>query len=374
MKQVVLVVLVFIGLAYCYSNSRNLYQTCTNAGKGNYYSYYGTTYDLGAGVLPYDAKNYTYHNQTNGQTLYFNLCAGLEVCNGAMACLVDKGGVVFTYTYPFYASNDIYSGSLYFYGDDKSLNIYLTCSTTTMMYVNTYETYGADSLSIYANSIYACPSSAVPPNYVIPTYYSSFNAPFYMKGRLPYFLQDFLGDYFSTEFVGHIYYSSAYGLTINGTISYEGQSHFVSFIYEKEVPLNPPRAVSYIQTSSSSAPVCRIQGISDSDDYDFANDIFDTYQNQWVSLQREYTSVHFTPGTTFTVNTYTQGRYYTEASLITRVSDGKVVYISPQHISPWAQCCDEVGQFINEIDWNNISSASLGKDSFTPPTNWNCGF
>ena len=373
MKQVVfLVLLVLVGLAYA-NNNRNLYQTCTNGGKGHYYNYWGTTYDLGQGVLPYDGKNYTFFNSTNGETLYFNLCAGLEVCNGAMACIVDKAGVVYTYTYPFYASQDIYSGSISFCCQEKNLYISLSCSTTTAMTVYSYEAY-SNSLNIYGASLFACPSTAAAPTYLAPTYYSSFSAPFYMKGRLPYFLQDFLGNSYSTEFVGNIYYSTAYGLTINGTISQNGQSHFVSFIYEKEVPFNPPRAVSFIQTSSTSSPVCRIQGINDGDDNDFADDIFDSYNNQWLSLQREYTSVHFYPGSSFVVNTYTQSHYDTQATLITRASDGKVVYIGTELISPWTHCCNEVGEFINEIDWNNINAATLGKESFVPPTTWNCGF
>jgi len=255
-------------------------------------------YDFGAGVLPYDGRNYTYHNATNGETLYFNLCAGLEVCQGAMACIVDKAGIVYSYTYPFYASDDIYGGSLQFCCQEKNLYISLQCSSTSLMTVYSYQA-NSDYLNIYATSLFGCPSSAPTPTYVSPSYYTSFSAPFYMKGRLPYFLQDYLGNSYSTEFVGNIYYSTSYGLTINGTISLDGQSHFVSFIYEKQVPLNPPRAVSYIQTSQNTSPVCRIQGISDSDDNDFADDIFDSYNNQWLSLQREYTSVHFSSGFSF---------------------------------------------------------------------------
>jgi len=377
MNRAALLLVLFIGLASCASNSRNLYQTCTNAGKAQYYNYWGTSYDFGAGVLPYDAKNYTFFNQTNGETLYFNLCAGLDVCEGAMACLVDKAGVVFTYTYPFFGSENIYGGTLQFCcssGMGKYLYISLSCSTTTTMTINSYETFYGNQIQIYASSIYGCPTTAVAPTYVAPQYYSSFSAPFYMKGRLPYFLQDYLGDTFDTEFVGNIYYSTTYGLTINGTISIGSQSHFVSFIYEKQIPFNPPRAVSFIQIAENTAPVCRIQGISDTDDYDFADDIFNTYENEWISLQREYTPVHFNTGSSFMVNTYTQNRYDTQASLITRVSDGKVVYISPSLISPWTRCCNIVGQFIDEINWNSISSVPLGKESFTPPTTWDCGF
>ena len=360
--------LLVLTCVYAQSNSRNLYQACTDGGSSYYLSYDTSFNDYGAATLPSD-QYYSFTNSSSGETVYFNLCAGTNICGGAMACVKDKFDVAITYVYPFYASQTICCGNIVWYGPEMFLSIVISCGEPGMT-VNSFvaDEYG---LQIFVSSSVGCISSSAIQPYVDPVDYSSFTAPIYLKGRIAYFLQDYLGGYFESEFVGMFYYSGSYGLTINGTLSYEGESHFVSFIYQKQIPLNPPRAVSYIQSSATAPMACRIQGIDDNTDYEFADDIFSYYSNQWMTLQRNYTSVYFNPGETFPVNVYTPNRYQLQASLMTRVSDSKVVFLGYDLISPWF-LYNGVGQYISEIDWNNIDSSPLGKNSFTPPSSWNC--
>jgi len=360
---------------------QNLYQTCTNIYASSNSSYYNNfNFDLGNASMPHDQAYTT--TLRSGATVHLNVCAGTSLCNGAIACIAQNG-IVLPYAIPSYAGSyyAYYSSvdivQMYFdTGGDQYLTMNITCDRTTSppYYFRILNaTLQGNELYINASSLYACATYETLPPYVPPTYYTSFSAPIFMKGRIPFFLQDVLTS-LNTEFVGNFYYSTQYGVVMNGTLTNKntGASHFVAFYYVKEMSFNPPTLYNYVLHQGANTSGCYNLGNPSSS---YAADIFSVNNNFFQTVVREYTPIYFNKGSgaSFPVKTYSTSYYNTYETVVSLMQrlDGVPVFIGAPSLSPWAEW-DDVGSYVSELNWLSINSTTLGANTFQPPASYGC--
>lgn len=390
MKVSLLVCFVF-GLFFS-TCAANLYQACTTCGvESNDWYWWSPNYCGDAGSLQVPPSQYYSYQYNGSASFYFNFCGGLDICNGGLACLVNQGNpdpIIFVYQnsdpyYYSYSNDEIQisysryspSGSYYF-------NIQATCSSTVFnIYSASFDfdeedNYYSAYLDIESTSL--C-NSVMPSTYVSPEVYNNLSGEIYMQGTIPMFSMDSVAlasD--DTTFTGNFYYSYQYNsVKINGTLSNSnGESDYVQYIYKGNVGNgNPPLIVSQVHLPGSNNAQCvlipnRFYYDDDEDEGQEAN-WFSSGKNPYYSLQRNYTSVYFSPGTEFVVNTWVKQISYEPAvTLMERVSDNMPVFVGLPLVPFKA---DYVYQsFISELNWSALSTKVIPESMFDVPSSWGC--
>jgi len=385
----VLILLSLVCLAF--ANYQNLYTTCSTNGvrtsenTGNYWwwgGWYSSSYggDAGSLNLPSNEHYAVPLDSTNTTKFYFNICGSTDICNGALACVIGESGIPDIFAYP--------NSEPYFYGNYESIEMqyYLNLASDSKYFylsigcgsspfeIDYFYYYDDDEMQIDASSSFLCSNPVL--TYEAPQAYTSLSGPIYMYGQLNMFTMDSISinsDGGKTEFIGNFYFSSTYkSFKINGTLSdNNGNSHDVSYVYNGNQPFeNPALMTSEVYLPNSNVQSCVILPNSFDDDYDEVADWFSTGANPYMDNQRNYTSIYFQKGTSFTVDTWSFNKQYDQVfvNLMQRTSDNLPVSIGSLLLCPFVDTYSP-STFVSEIDWTNLDMSTLPESTFTTPSN-----
>jgi len=234
---------------------------------------------------------------------------------------------------------------------------------------------------IELNSNVVC-SETIVPQYVAPVDHDYLTAPIYLSGELAMFLMSKVAyEQTETQFVGTLYYSyPSMSYLINGTLSNsDGETDFVTFIFQGSSD-SPPKLFSYVTPPGKSSHACII--VANGFDY-FDGGYYEnaTYTSGWFSSEfntvytvpKEYTSIYFNKGSSFTVDTWSIGFQSSPwNTLMQRSDNGLPVYLSAYVLAPFSTDVYDGPAFVSELDWTNISFNSLPADTFSLPLSWGC--
>jgi len=365
----------------------NTYQSCSTCGSP-YYNYWESPNCVDASTLTKPSNDYYSYPFNSTAIFYFNFCAGIDICNGAMACVKPTGSntpIIYVHAddNPYYYDNYYWSNgqnresinmqwSNYNGPESHYVSYRVYCDPSTQFQVTSAYLDDDDAeLTIYSSQI--C-NQTTAPTYVAPKNFANLSGNIFLAGLIPMFSMDKASGE-NSNFEGRFYYSQQYNsMKINGTLtSNSGVSSKVAYLFSgTQGDDNPAVMLSYVTLPSKSSPQCvLLPNTFDDDDSDV--NIFSPSKNRYYLGTRDYTSIYFQKGSVFPVNTYSHASSGSDPylTLYTRQSDGMPYFIGGNLLAPFIGDY-EFPTFISEFDVNTVSTATLPKSTFDIPPVWEC--